>query len=69
MNVTGEDLIEQVIWFMEHMNKRNMMRLLSYANRLFVAEQCACNGKNGADQSSDGGQGENQPISQTPTRT
>lgn len=62
MNFTSEDLIEQVIWFMEHMDKRDMMRLLSYANRLFSAEQHACNGKNCVDQSSDAGQWENPSI-------
>ncbi len=38
MKPNNTDLIRQVIWLLEHMNRGQILRVLSYANRVFVTE-------------------------------
>ena len=49
MRPNNNDLIRQIIWLLERMSRGQILRVLSYANRVFVTEGCGRDGAGNKD--------------------
>ncbi len=66
MNPNKPDLIEQAVWLLEQMNTRQICRVLSVANRVFVTECHNSELQQPSDRLETHGQENHRPAKKTP---